>query len=245
MPQDTGDPGTTDRHEIRLPVLQNRDARWDTPGVFIFRRSRAADDLVALPAVDPRQALGHDAGGSAMMMTNSAMYQFIVRFLCPLMLYFFSTIEASAPDAWEEDFRRCRVLKQFPQGTVIIVAGEQIELEIHWSDRVDLNEVAAADISVQIDNTPLLRPKPLKNEITGMVYGFELGSFNAILPALSRGKRLQISFLGKPERSLDLNIGAGRKAVAFLKKCDKFWSCVNERDLMGKKKHCFLPRDLR
>ena len=78
-----------------------------------------------------------------------------------------------------------------------------------------------------------------------MVYGFELGSFNAILPALSRGKRLQISFLGKPERSLDLNIGAGRKAVAFLKKCDKFWSCVNERDLMGKKKHCFLPRDLR
>lgn len=172
------------------------------------------------------------------------MIRFIVRFLCPLILYFFSTIEASAADAWEEDFRRCQVLKQFPQGTVIIVAGEQIELDIHWND-LDLNEVAAADISVQIDNTPLLHPKPLKNQITGMVYGFELGSFNAILPALSQGKRLQISFPSKPERSVDLNIGAGRKAVAFLKKCDKFWSCVKERDLMGKKKHCFLPRDLR
>jgi hypothetical protein len=81
----------------------------------------------------------------------------------------------------------------------------------------------------------VIEPKPLKTNITGIVYGFELGSSHAIFPALSRGKHLQISFPGKPERSVDLDIGAGRKAVAFLKKCDKFWSCVQERDLMGKR----------
>jgi hypothetical protein len=27
-----------------------------------------------------------------------------LRFLCPMMLYFFSAIQASATDVWEEDF---------------------------------------------------------------------------------------------------------------------------------------------
>jgi hypothetical protein len=86
------------------------------------------------------------------------MTKLAFRFLCPLMLYFFSTIEASAADAWEEDFRKCQVLKQFSQGEVIIRAGEMVELDINWNDRADLDEVAAADISVQIDNTPLPHP---------------------------------------------------------------------------------------
>src|SRR5229473_1253521 len=55
-------------------------------------------------------------------------------------------LAAQNADAWEENFRRCEVRKQFPQGTVIIEAGEQIELEIQWNDRVDADEVAAADI---------------------------------------------------------------------------------------------------
>ena len=104
-----------------------------------------------------------------------------------------ATIEASAADAWQEDFRRCRVLKQFSQGSVIISAGEKvIELDIQWNDVADLDSLGVANISVQIDNEPLPQPKPLKSD-TGMLYGFGLGSFNAILPALSRGKRLQIS----------------------------------------------------
>jgi hypothetical protein len=147
--------------------------------------------------------------------------------------------------AWEEDFRRCQVKKRVPQGTVTIGAREMVELNINWNDGANLDEVAAANMSVQIDNTPLLYPKPLKYAIDdGMVYGFELGSFNAILPTLSRGKRLQISFPRKPQRSVDLNIGddAGRKAVAFLKKCVKFKSCVADRGLPGKAKHCYLPR---
>jgi hypothetical protein len=119
--------------------------------------------------------------------------------------------------------------------------GEMIELDILWNDGADLDEVTAADISVRID-TPLPRPKPLKLIINGMVYGFELGTLNAILPALFRAKHLQISFPGKPERSVDLDIGAGRKALAFLKKCDKFWTCVVERGKPGKKKHCYVPR---
>jgi hypothetical protein len=45
--------------------------------------------------------------------------------------------------------------------------------------------------------------QPLKSDY-GVLHGFGLGSFNAILPALSRGKRLQVSISGKPERFVDL-----------------------------------------
>jgi len=141
-----------------------------------------------------------------------------------MMLYLLSTIEASAADAWEEDFRRCRILKQFSQGEVIISAGEKmVELDVHWSDGADLDKVGAADISVRIDNTPLPHPKPLRSD-AGMRYGFELGSFNAIMSALSRGKRFRISIPDKPERSADVDIGAGKKAVAFLRECDMYWT---------------------
>src|SRR5262249_42875924 len=61
----------------------------------------------------------------------------------------------------------------------------------------------------------------------GILYGFELGSFDAIFPALSRGKRLQISIPDKPERTVDLDIGAGKAAVAFLRKCDLYWTNVH------------------
>jgi hypothetical protein len=93
-----------------------------------------------------------------------------------------------------------------------------VELDVFWDDGADLDNLGVADISVQIDNAPLPHPKPLKSDM-GMLYGFRLGSFDAILPALSRGKRLQISIPDKPERSVNLDIGAGGKAVAFLKKC--------------------------
>jgi tetratricopeptide (TPR) repeat protein len=143
-----------------------------------------------------------------------------------MMLYFFSTIEASAADAWEEDFRRCLVRKQFSQGVVIISARREkmVELDVAWSDG-DLDKVGAADISVRIDNAPVPHPKPLRSDV-GVLYGFELGSFNAIFSALSRGKQLQISIPDKPERSVNLHIGAGGKAVAFLKKCDRYWTNV-------------------
>jgi tetratricopeptide (TPR) repeat protein len=51
-----------------------------------------------------------------------------------------------------------------------------------------------------------------------------LQALDAIFPALSRGKQLQISIPDKPERSVNLDIGAGGKAVAFLKKCDRYWT---------------------
>ena len=86
-----------------------------------------------------------------------------------------------------------------------------------------LDKIDAANISVRIDNGPVLHPKPLRSDV-GMLYGFELGSFDAILPALSRGKQLQISIPDKPERTVDLDIGAGGKAVAFLRKCDMYWT---------------------
>src|SRR2546430_14781689 len=87
-----------------------------------------------------------------------------------------------AADAWEEDLRRCRVLKQFSQGGVIISAGEKmVELNVYWSDGANLDNLGPVDISVRIDDAPLPDPKPLKSDY-GVLYGFGLGSFNAILP---------------------------------------------------------------
>lgn len=155
------------------------------------------------------------------------MTKFALGLLSVLMVYFCSTMETAAKDTWEEDFRRCRVLKQFPQGTVDISAGEKVvELYVHWNDGTDLDRLGVADISVRIDNAPASHPKPLRSDV-GMLYGFELGSFDAIFPALSRGKRLQISIPDKPERTVDLDIGAGGAAVAFLRKCDLYWTNVH------------------
>jgi hypothetical protein len=56
----------------------------------------------------------------------------------------FSTIEIAAKDSWEEDFRRCRVLKQFSQGTIDISMDEKmLGLEVQWDDRTDLGKVSA------------------------------------------------------------------------------------------------------
>jgi tetratricopeptide (TPR) repeat protein len=153
------------------------------------------------------------------------MTKFALGLLCLLMVFLFSTMETGAKDSWEEDFRRCRILRQFSQGEVIISADEKmVELDVHWSDGADLDKVGAADISVRIDNAPVPHPNPLRSEV-GMLYGFELGSFDAVLPVLSRGKRLQISIPDNPERFVDLDIGAGGKAaVAFLRKCDMYWT---------------------
>jgi hypothetical protein len=139
---------------------------------------------------------------------------------------------------WEGDFRRCWATKSFSQGTVRIISGETIDLDILWNDDTPLDKDTA--ISVRIDS------KLIANGVTDG-FDFKLGT-HAILPALFRAKHLQISFPGKPERSVNLDIGAARKAVAFLKMCDKFWTCVAERDSPGKwpgkKKHCYIPRAL-
>jgi hypothetical protein len=107
------------------------------------------------------------------------MMKFALGLLSLLMVYFFSTIETAATDSWEEDFRRCRVLKPFSQGSVIISAGEEmVELDVQWKDGADLNNLGVANISVQIDDVPLPHPQPLKSD-TGVIYGYSLGSFNA------------------------------------------------------------------
>jgi hypothetical protein len=87
-----------------------------------------------------------------------------------------------------------------------------LEIDIQW-------DVAMGDVnlSVQIDQLLLPRLQPLN-------YGYRLGSFDSVLPALSRGKRLIVSIASRPERSVELDIGAGKEAVAFLRKCDMYWT---------------------
>jgi hypothetical protein len=110
----------------------------------------------------------------------------------------------------------------FPSQRRPLSKGKRVEFDVQWGDGADIDNLGVVNISVQIDNVSLPHPQPLRSD-TGLLYAFRLGSFDAILPALSRGKRLQISFPDKPERTVDLDIGAGGKAVAFLKKCDRYW----------------------
>jgi hypothetical protein len=146
------------------------------------------------------------------------MTKFAFGLLSLLMVYFLSTIETAAADSWEEDFRRCLVRK----GAVVISADEKM-VQLIWIDGFNLDEIDAANVSIRIDHGPVLHPKPLRSDV-GMLYDFELGSFDAIFPALSRGKQLQISIPDKPESSVNLDIGAGGKAVTFLKKCNRYWT---------------------
>ena len=134
------------------------------------------------------------------------------------------SIESRAADTWQEDFRRCLVRKQFPAGVIVLSAGERdVELDIQWTDGKDLNDIGETELSVQIDGTALPRPRVLKSD-AGLIYGYSLGSMRAVLPALSRGRRLRVSLADDPERSVNLDIGGGKKAVAFLKKCDAYWT---------------------
>lgn len=152
-------------------------------------------------------------------------HKLAIGFLYLAILFVASTIEGGAADDWQQDFRRCLVRKQFSEGSsVVLSTGEgAIELDVQWSDGATLDDLGDVNMSVQIDQLLLPRLQPLKSDV-GMIYGYRLGSFDSVLPALSRGKHLIVSIAGRPERSVELDIGAGKEAVAFLRKCDMYWT---------------------
>jgi hypothetical protein len=86
-----------------------------------------------------------------------------------------------------------------------------------------LDNLGDVNLSVQIDQLLQPRLQPLKSDV-GMIYGYRLGSFDSVLPALSRGKHLIVSIASRPELSVELDIGGGKEAVAFLRKCDSYWA---------------------
>jgi hypothetical protein len=63
---------------------------------------------------------------------------------------------APTADPWEEDFRRCRVLKNFSEGRIDISMGEKSTVEIYvlWNDGADFDSLGVTHISVRIDNAP-------------------------------------------------------------------------------------------
>jgi hypothetical protein len=122
--------------------------------------------------------------------------------------------------AWQQDFRRCLVRKQFSEGDVVISTDEgMLELE------VTLGDLSETNLSVQIDHVPLPRLEPERWPRLGppgVTVIYKYGPFDSKL--LSRGKRLRLSISGKPEQSVDLDIGGGKEAVAFLRKCEAYWA---------------------
>jgi hypothetical protein len=147
-----------------------------------------------------------------------------IGFLClPTFLFAFE-IKGAPADAWQQDFRRCLVRKQFSEGNVVVSSGGQmLEFDVQWSDGATLDNFGDVNLSVQIDQLRLPRLQPLKSDV-GTIYGYRLGSFDLVLPALSRGTRLTVSIASRPERSVEMDIGAGREAAAFLRKCDSWWA---------------------
>lgn len=133
-----------------------------------------------------------------------------------------SESQAATADAWEQDFRRCRVLKSSPAGTVALNAGDgTVELDVLWPDGKHLDDFKDSTPSVRIDQVRLTRLQPLKADL-GILYAYSLGPADPVLRALG-GKRFSFSFDDRPERSVEVAIGDGKTAVAFLRKCDAFW----------------------
>jgi len=121
------------------------------------------------------------------------------------------TSDRAAAD-WREDLRRCSIYKDFPDGYVVISVMYPVEVNIVGNEEVKVS-------SVWIDHT-VLPARP------GMAYDYSIGSAKEVLPALARGKRLKVFVHDKAEPVVDLNIGNGKKAVAFLRECDMYWTNV-------------------
>jgi hypothetical protein len=128
----------------------------------------------------------------------------------------------AAPAAWQEDFRRCLIRKPFDGGTLTISASDgALEIDVLWADDTGLDAFKATGFRAQIDQKSI-DIQTLKND-AGEVYAYALGPSATIGPLLSGGRSLALAFTDHPERDLRLEIGNGRKAVAFLEKCRNYW----------------------
>jgi hypothetical protein len=113
-------------------------------------------------------------------------------------------VEARGAGILKKDFPRYLLHKQFQDGVVVLSATDQgLEIDVQWADGADLDNLDEADLMVRIDDAEISRPKVLRSN-TGLIYGYNLGAVNAILPSLSRGERMQILLPGKPERTVTL-----------------------------------------
>src|SRR5215831_17199032 len=121
--------------ETRKATARLRGHRVEAPGLAVCQRPHTALAQVQ----EPGSAGGEARSGGGL---GQAMTKFAFGFLYLLMAHFFSTIEANAADAWREDFRRCRVLEEFSQGSVYLSANEKmVELDVQWGDGADLENL--------------------------------------------------------------------------------------------------------
>ena len=133
--------------------------------------------------------------------------------------------EASAP-RWELDNRRCRVLARY-DGVIVDItnASGKLELSIFWHDeeqRVSktLTDYEGDNLYFRIDGEKSMSLDPLRAE-TGVPYGYYMGRYEDLAPAIARGKTLNIGN-GKG-LSLSYDLTGSKKAIKFLKECQLFW----------------------
>src|SRR5262249_35109921 len=100
---------------------------------------------------------------------------------------------AQAQEDWREDWRRCAIHKNVPDGHVVISGHDPVEFSVVIDDGFpDVGKVS----SVQIDETVLpVRPR--------FADDYSIGSAKSVLPALARGKRLQVYVEDQLEPAVD------------------------------------------
>jgi tetratricopeptide (TPR) repeat protein len=112
---------------------------------------------------------------------------------------------------WEEDLRRCAISRHL---------SDDVYIRFFLEDQIEMQMMKGQDdvVSVRIDKITF--------PVHPSSYGYNLGSPKTVLPALARGKRLQIFVKDKTEPIVDVRV-YGKKAVAFLRKCDMYWTNVH------------------
>ena len=145
------------------------------------------------------------------------------------LLYAASACAAAESGSWQEDQRRCMIYLPIKDGRVAIA-----------------DDDGALWIDVQPGGGAADKPEPDKYTIafdrgapidgaredgnTG-VFDNRLGSYAAVAPVFSKAKEMTISIKPKtgPARTLIVKVGNGAKAMAFLKKCEKYWRGYNKK----------------
>jgi tetratricopeptide (TPR) repeat protein len=116
---------------------------------------------------------------------------------------------------WQYDFRRCTVGHEVGDFYIRISSLYPVEFDI--MKNLDKSGVDFKVASVRIDQDDF-------SARSGYAFEYSLGSGEPLLRALARGNRLRVVAENKAEPIVDMAIGNGKKAVAFLRKCDMYWT---------------------
>jgi len=140
---------------------------------------------------------------------------------CFILFCFINISFAQQGDEWTLDFRRCYVAKPFDSGRVIFASGVDegtVLFDVQWSDGQTLKDYPANPPILDIDGALVPLKGPPKD-----FYAYDVGTLQLALKRLSQGKHLYFNLGDLPERTVNIEMGDGKRAAEFLEMCAHYW----------------------